>query len=462
MTGPQSGVGMAQGMSLKAESLLQSLRDQFKKLNDYRNPLLIQIPMQDFPMSALAIFSLKFPSLLNFEQEKKEERNFSNLTGLYGIERVPSDTHMRTVVDRIPTEELKPCFTNLFSKAQRASALKDFAMWDNQYLLALDATGQYFSDSVQCEQCIEKNNQDGSKSYYHQMFAGAIVHPDKKTVIPFCPESIQRQDGSNKNDCERSAMKRFLLQFRKDHPKLRVVILTDALHSTIPMLGDMKRLEMGYILAVKPGSHETLFSGLEKWEELQNVRHFSREDEIGHKVKKKRIREYRFTNGILLTKSDVRTSVNFLEFWETIQWVSPKGQLKETKVHFSWITDFSLYESSVEEIARAGRTRWKIENETFNTLKNQGYEFEHNFGHGYKNLATNFACLMMLAFFIDQLQTIGCSWFRKALERVHNKRTRLWELFKSLYVWYPFELTGWDMFFGILVEPEKWLTQNTS
>jgi Transposase DDE domain len=454
---------MAQGTSLKAEHLIQGLGDQFRNLTDYRNPLLSKIPIKDFPLSALAIFSLKFPSLLNFEQEMRDKRNFSNLTSLFGIEQVPSDTHMRTVMDKIDTNELKPGFTNLFAKAQRSGALKDFSILGGHYLLAVDGSGYYFSDSVQCEQCIEKRNQDGTKSYYHQMFAGAIVHPDQKVVIPFCPESIQRQDGSNKNDCERSAIKRFLLQFRKDHPKLKTVILTDALHATLPMLSDMKRLNLSYILGVKPGSHTTLFAGLEKWEELRQVRHFTREDEIGDKIKKKRIREYRYTNGILLAKADINTSVNFLEFWETTQWVNAKGQLKEKKVHFSWITDFALYESTCEEIVRAGRTRWKIENETFNTLKNQGYEFEHNFGHGYQNLSTNFACIMMLAFFIDQLQTIGCSWFKKALVRVHGTRTRLWELLKSLYIWMPFRITGWDMFYGILVEPEKWFAEkNTS
>ena len=35
---------------------------------------------------------------------------------------------------------------------------------------------------------------------------------------------------------------------------------------------------------------------------------------------------------------------------------------------------------------RGGRARWKIENETFNTLKNQGYHFEHNYGHGKKSV----------------------------------------------------------------------------
>ena len=56
---------------------------------------------------------------------------------------------------------------------------------------------------------------------------------------------------------------------------------------------------------------------------------------------------------------------------------------------------------NVAAIMRAGRASWKVENETFNTLKNQGYHFEHNFGHGEKHLATVFANLMMLAFLID-------------------------------------------------------------
>mgnify|MGYP000313953931 CR=1 FL=1 len=148
-------------------------------------------------------------------------------------------------------------------------------------------------------------------------------------------------------------------------------------------------------------------------------------------------------------------TVNFLEYWETTQWVSPKGMLKEEKRHFSWVTDFSLYESSCKQIMRAGRTRWKIENETFNTLKNQGYEFEHNFGHGYKNLSTNFAKLMMLAFFVDQLQELGCALFKAALAQKFNKRSRLWETFKALYLW-AIPIESYEQFLSVIAYPDKW------
>ena len=63
-------------------------------------------------------------------------------------------------------------------------------------------------------------------------------------------------------------------------------------------------------------------------------------------------------------------------------------------------------------MVRGGRARWKIENETFNTLKNQGYQFGHNFGHGKQNLSTIFVMLMMLAFLVDQTQELCCPLFQ--------------------------------------------------
>ncbi len=77
-------------------------------------------------------------------------------------------------------------------------------------------------------------------------------------------------------------------------------------------------------------------------------------------------------------------------------------------------------------LMRGGRARWKIENETFNTLKNQGYHFEHHFGHGYQHLSTVFAYLMMLAFLIDPAQQHSCTLFQQAQQKAKRK-SYLWE-----------------------------------
>ncbi len=81
---------------------------------------------------------------------------------------------------------------------------------------------------------------------------------------------------------------------------------------------------------------------------------------------------------------------------------------------------------------RCWRARWKIENETFNTLKTQDYHFEHNFGHWKKNLSTNLALLMMLAFFVDQIQQSACNLFKAAFEKIWCK-TELWEKIRYIF-----------------------------
>jgi hypothetical protein len=245
---------------------------------------------------------------------------------------------------------------------------------------------------------------------------GAIVHPDFKEVFPLMPEAIIKQDGHSKNDCERNAAKRFLQQVRRDHPDLPLIITEDGLSSNAPHIKALKAGNFRFILGVKEGDHAYLFNYVNTAHEAgQTTEYEQREGKIIHR--------YRFINQVPLNESNQDVLVNFLEYWE----------IKGDKVsHFSWITDFTLKKWTVGLIMRAGRTRWKIENETFNTLKNQGYHFEHNYGHGKKNLSVNFAVLMMLAFLIDQIQQRAYSLFQAVLKK-QGSRKRLWEHIRALF-----------------------------
>jgi hypothetical protein len=129
----------------------------------------------------------------------------------------------------------------------------------------------------------------------------------------------------------------------------------------------------------------------------------------------------------LLNKSHPDLWVNDLDYWEI-----GKGGKEYPCI---WITDIPLSRETVEQVMRGGRARWKIENETFNTLKNQGYAFEHHYGHGKKNLATVLMQLRLLAFLVDQVQEYGCAWF-KAARRRFRSRTSLWECLGALVCYY--------------------------
>jgi len=141
-----------------------------------------------------------------------------------------------------------------------------------------------------------------------------------------------------------------------------------------------------------------------------------------------------------LNESNQDLLVNFIEYWE----IHPNGRIQ----HFSWVTDLSLCRDTAMRIMRAGRARWKVENETFNTLKSQGYHFEHNYGHGKENLSVVFAMLMMLAFLIDQTQQLTSHLFQQAWKKVGSKR-RLWERVRTVF--HSFTLTSMSEIYAALL-----------
>jgi hypothetical protein len=107
---------------------------------------------------------------------------------------------------------------------------------------------------------------------------------------------------------------------------------------------------------------------------------------------------FRFLGGVPLNQSHLDLSVNLIEYWQ-------RPEKKKTLL-FSWITDFTVTRDKVYALMRGGRARWKIVNETFNTLKNQGYHFEHNYGLGKEHMSEVFITLMMLTFLVDQTQQL--------------------------------------------------------
>jgi hypothetical protein len=402
---------------LSADGLFSHIREGMAEIKDHRS-MKVAIPLVDALMSGLALFALKEPSLLAFDERRATP---GNLQRVFGIGEIPSDTQMRTILDEVNPEALRPLYKRVFNQLQRGKVLEEMVFMEDYYLLSLDGTGYFSSQTVHCESCLEKKSKDGeSTTYSHQMLGAAIVHPDQKAVIPLAPEPIIKQDGAAKNDCERNAAKRFFEKVRQDHPRLPLIIIEDALSANAPHIRELKRHKLRFILGVKPGDHKYLFAHMTQAETEGRTTEFEfGQDGVTHR--------FRFLNDAPLNESNADVCVNFLEYWE----------LKGDKTrHFSWITDFTLHRHNAYTLMCGGRARWKIENETFNTLKNQGYHFEHNFGHGKQHLSVVFAMLMMLAFAIDQAQQLACQLFQAAWEKTGSKRL-LWERMRSRFFELP-------------------------
>jgi hypothetical protein len=202
---------------LSADALFHLVRSGFATISD---PCCedVNISLTDTLMSAFAMFSLKAPSLLAFDKERAE----GNWHTIYGIQHVPCDTYMRERLDPVSPGWLRPIFTSVFRQLQRGKALEAMQFFDGHYLLALDGTEYFSSQTMHCAACLHRVHRTGSITYTHQMLGAALIHPDQRAVIPLVPEPMMNRDGTDKNDCERNAAKRFVAKLRQDHIHKRV------------------------------------------------------------------------------------------------------------------------------------------------------------------------------------------------------------------------------------------------
>lgn len=415
-------------LSLVRKELGQHYQDKSKKYD---------IPTVDCLASALAMFSLKYPSLLQFDKDRTKEESalHHNLRTLYGVNKAPCDTQMRERLDGLGVQGIRAANKALMARLQRGKVLEQWKVLSQYYLIPLDGTGFFSSSSIHCDYCCEKHHRNGDVTYSHQMLVGSIVHPNMRQVLPIGFEPIVKSDGQEKNDCERNAAKRWLKNFREAHPKLPVIIGGDGLFSNGPYIEELKSYGCHYILGAQEKDHKYLCDWFWK-AESPDVTEFEETTEGG--VRKR----YRFMENVPLNDTHSDKLVNVV-FYEEINAKGKKNQ-------WLWVTDLKVTLKNIREIVTIGRARWKIENETFNTLKNQGYNFEHNYGHGNQTLSNVLAGLMLLAFSIDQcLEAVNVD-FQKALKKM-GSRSRLWRKIRSLFEWFLIE--SWEAVYATILAP---------
>mgnify|MGYP000988906074 CR=1 FL=1 len=398
---------------LSADALISLLRKRFEAVPDGRRRGSTTYSMADALAGAFAMFSLKQPSLLMFQNQKDQPA----IKKLYQLDQVPSDSTMREILDGAEIDQLNEAFADIFYELQRGGILKQFVGADGYYAIAIDGTEYFRSDTIHCPQCMQRKVGKDKTQYYHQAVVATLVHPDQKTVITLAVEPIVKQDGETKNDCERNATRRLLERFRRMHPQLKAIVVEDGLSSNAPHIADLKRLNLRFLLMAKPSDHQYLFNEVIKASDEGRDEIVSIFDVTNPQLQ---LSQTQYVSNVSLNASNKDVRVNFLQHFE----FDPKTG--DPRKRFSWVTDINLERNEFINYTRIGRSRWRIENETFNTLKNQGYHFEHNYGHGDKNLTTVLMLLMFLAFLVDQVQQTCCPLFSAVLEMLKSRR-QLWE-----------------------------------
>jgi hypothetical protein len=416
-------------------ALLDGLREVCGRFADKRRSQDVKYAMADIGLSAFSLFFMQSESFLSHQRRLEEGQGMSNCQTLFGIQKIPTDNHIRSVLDEVSPEALQPSFDQMLEVLQKHEGLKAFQQLRGRTLIALDGTEYFCSQKLGCPQCLTRKRSSGKTEYYHTMLAATIVAPGHNMALPLMPEFIAPQDGQAKQDCERNGAKRWLAMHSQRVAGLRPVYLGDALFSCQPLAEAVLQTGADFLFVCKADGHKTLY------EFLQGATLEQHTETVRRPGNKHLTYHYRWIQAVPLRDGKDALSVN----WIGVTITDTKGK---TTYDGAFVTSLPISQETVVELVACARARWKIENESFNVLKNNGYHLEHNFGHGKKHLAKMFAAMNLLAFAFHTLcDCLDQLWIQARTAK--GSRLRFFQDFRTItaYILFP----SWPSFMNTLI-----------
>ena len=192
------------------EELLSDLKEVCAGLEDKRVGPGYRYTMADIGLAAFSVFFMQSPSFLGHQRALAEGHGRSNGQTLFGMAAIPSDNHIRQMLDGNSPAAFDGLFLKGLETAAAADGLAPFERLGGRLLVALDGTEHFGSRKLGCPQCSARRRTDGGVEYFHAFLGASVVAPGHAQVLPLPPEFIAPQDGAEKQDCERAAAKRWL------------------------------------------------------------------------------------------------------------------------------------------------------------------------------------------------------------------------------------------------------------
>lgn len=364
------------------------LTDTFEQLPDARTGRNTRYSVWDAASAAFSVFFMQCPSFVAYQRDMQRRKGHNNAQSLFGVTHIPSDPQIRNLLDPLEPAHLRAPFWAILERLMADERVASAFASNGSWLCSLDGTQYFGSTKIHCPECTV-TRRDGQLTYAHTALIPVLVKPDTQEVLVLEPEFITPQDGSEKQDCERNAVRRWVLRNAERFAGRAVTILADDLHCNQPFCELLLEHHLDFILTCKPESHPTLYEEVALLERWGAVGHC--EDRLWTGQGYQRW-SYRFVTHVPLREPPHALYVNWCELTVT------REATGEPLYHNAFATSRVLTEQTVRPTVTAGRTRWKVENEGYNVLKHRGYYLEHNYGHGQQHLSTVIVMLLLLAF----------------------------------------------------------------
>lgn len=394
----------------------------------------LRYSMTDIALGAFSVFFTQSPSFLAYQRRLERNHGTSNAHSLFKITATPTDNHIRKIMDTVDPILFEPMFRKGFERVMSSDLKERFSVLDNRILIALDGVQHCSSNTIHCVNCNHKKLKSGEIQYFHSLLGTVLCTPNMKVALPLEPELVIPQDGHEKQDCEQVASKRWISKHGAYYASKGGIILGDDIYSREPICKEIKEAGLGFIFTCKTDSHTSLYDFISG----------AKAEVVVIKGKRGKTTTYRFFNDVPLNGS-----YEFMVNWCSVEEKNGSGVVSYKS---AYVTSLEITKENIEEIVRCGRTRWRVENEGFNTLKNHGYNFERNYGHGKLNLANVLSVLNILAYSFHTL----AEFFDKKYKEIRDKigpRREFFEEIRTLTKYMIF--SSWDHLFDTMMDSFK-------
>lgn len=370
-------------------NIFPDLFNELREIEDCRR--LSEYELAEIIMAAIAMNLFKEGSRNAFNNDRATGEFKCNYEKLFKMKLPHMDT-VNAVFKQLDEKELEKIKDTMIAMLfKRKVFRKD--RFQGHYIIAVDGTG-FQSFEKENDYCLQKTSKNGKKSYHIAVLEAKLV-TFKGFSISIETEWIDKNHYDkeyNKQDCESKAFKRIALKIKQKYPQLKVCIAADGLYPNEKFFEICKKNNWKFIVTFKDGNLKTLWREINKLKNQKNDK-FLREDSNKYN------REYVWCLNLTYRN-------HILNYMECIEEKINSSNEKTTNT-FVHLTNFSLNKKNIAITSRAGRLRWKIENEGFDIQKNHGYAMKHKFSRNSYTATKNYYQCLQIAHIINQLTILN-------------------------------------------------------
>ena len=394
------------------------VKDLDKNYKDPRRYNSITYKFSEIVLAAVYMYMMRCGSRNSMNGERTHATFKKNYKSLFGLKFPHLDT-VNDVFEKLDAGVLEQLKKNLMKKLLTKRVFHKYRLAGQYFKVVIDGTGVFSYNEEPYEGCPYKTSKAGVKTYLQSVVEAKLV-AENGFSISLGTEWIVNQDGQNKQDCEYNASMRLLSKLKKLYPRLPICIILDGLFAKIPIKNKIKSFGWEFIIVWK---NKTLYALQDKVERHRvEGRVIKREKTIVHNLKSRTEYSYEYDPVALDNKG---VSLYYMSLVTKNIHLDKEGPDKKTT--FVFMTSIKITPDNYEELIKAGRMRWKIENEGFNTQKNLGYELHHKMNRNNINAIKNYYSCLQIAHLFDQLLNLATNSNAYCWTTVK----KMWEYFMS-------------------------------